>query len=205
MKPANGEDTIGRNTFQSRPLFEVQPASPAFEKISAPQLLCAADNAAPHRPPINACDDDDGRPRHQVIRFQPIAPSSAQISTWLVTTSTWSLIRPEEIVFATAVPKNAPARLVHAARITACPGDNTLVATTVAIELAVSWKPLMNSNASAASTTTSTRVSMAVVSAVLQHDFISDHAGLAAAVDRLLEDLEELLEQEHLRRVEVAR
>ena len=57
---------------------------------------------------------------------------------------------------------NAPIRFVLAARITAWPGDSTLVATTVAIELAVSWKPLMNSNTSAVSTTTSTRVSIGV-------------------------------------------
>ena len=33
--------------------------------------------AAPTRPPISACDDDDGRPHHQVITFQTIAPISA--------------------------------------------------------------------------------------------------------------------------------
>src|SRR6478736_5052037 len=99
-KPKNGELTIGRNTFQSRPLLVVQSPSPSFDQINAPQLLCAADSAAPHRPPISACDDDDGRPRHHVIRFQAIAPSSAQISTCEVTITTLVSIRPEEIVFA---------------------------------------------------------------------------------------------------------
>ena len=46
-----------------------------------------------------------------------------------------------------------------AASRTACPGLSTLVATTVAIEFAVSWNPLMYSKASAISTTASTRVS----------------------------------------------
>src|SRR5699024_12163500 len=96
----------------------------------------------------------------------------------------------------------APAMFVTAAMTTAWPGDSTLVATTVAMELAVSWKPLMNSNTRAASTTTRTRASIESMRqglAVLQRDFVGDHARLAAAVDRLLEDLEEFLEQEHLR------
>src|SRR5688572_23000095 len=135
-KPKNGEVTIGRKTFHSRPLFELQPSSPSFDQISAPQLLCAADSAAPHRPPISACEDDDGSPRHHVIRFQTIAPSSAQISTCEVTATTSVSTRPEAIVLATAVPANAPIRLVTAASITAWPGESTLVATTVAIEFA---------------------------------------------------------------------
>src|SRR5688572_33013844 len=109
-KPKNGEVTIGRKTFHSRPLFEAQPSPPAFDQISAPQLLCAAESAAPHRPPISAWDDEDGKPRHQVIRFQTIAPSSAQISTCEVTTTTSVSISPEEIVLATAVPRKAPTR-----------------------------------------------------------------------------------------------
>ena len=69
-------------------------------------------------------------------------------------------ISPLAMVFATAVPANAPTRFMLAASITACPGDSTLVATTVAIELAVSWNPLMNSNTSANKITSSSRVSM---------------------------------------------
>ena len=46
---------------------------------------------------------------------------------------------PEPTVLATAVPKkNAATKLKKAAQITACPGDNTRVETTVAIELAAS-------------------------------------------------------------------
>ena len=36
---------------------------------------------APTRPPISACDDDDGSPKYQVSRFQPIAPISAANTT----------------------------------------------------------------------------------------------------------------------------
>src|SRR5690606_12398563 len=114
-------------------------------------------------------------------------------------------IRPDAMVLATAVPASAPIRFMPAARPTACIGDSTLVATTVAIEFAVSWKPLMYSNVSATRITTSTSVSMAPASAVLEHDVVGHHAGLAAAVDGLLEDLEEFLEQEHLLGIELAR
>ena len=47
-------------------------------------------------------------------------------------------------VCATAVPNpKAATKLKNAAQITACPGVSTRVETTVAIELAASWKPLM--------------------------------------------------------------
>jgi len=137
----------------------VQPPR-CCDQISASQLLCAAESAAPHRPPIRACDDDDGRPSHQVIRFQVIAPISALSITGIDGSTTPVLMMPVAIVAATAVPVSAPIRLVTAARITACPGDSTLVATEAAIELAVSWKPLMNSNSSAVATTTRTSVSI---------------------------------------------
>src|SRR5690606_39872977 len=38
-----------------------------------------------------------------------------------------------------------------------------------------------------------------------QHDVVDDHPGLAAAVDRLLQDLEEVLDQQHLHAVVLAR
>ena len=51
---------------------------------------------------------------------------------------------PEPTVLATAVPKpNAATKLKNAAQMTALPGDSTRVETTVAMELAASWKPLM--------------------------------------------------------------
>ncbi len=52
--------------------------------------------------------------------------------------------RPEPTVFATAVPKvNAATKLKTAAQMTAFPGLSTRVDTTVAMEFAASWKPLM--------------------------------------------------------------
>ena len=53
-------------------------------------------------------------------------------------------------VLATAVPnRNAATKLKKAAHSTACPGESTRVATTVAIELAASWNPLIKSKTSA--------------------------------------------------------
>src|SRR5580765_7003370 len=39
--------------------------------------VSAPASAAPIRPPISACDEDDGRPKYQVPRFHAIAPSNA--------------------------------------------------------------------------------------------------------------------------------
>jgi len=126
----------------------------------ASKSLDAAASAAPTRPPISACDDDDGRPRHHVIRFQMMPPSSAHRISCEPTSTTPTSIRPDAMVLATAVPASAPIRFMPAASPTACIGDSTLVATTVAMEFAVSWKPLMYSNTSATNTTTSTRESI---------------------------------------------
>src|SRR6478735_5040897 len=123
MKPAIGELTIGMNTFHSRPLLSVH-LSPVCDQISACQLLWAAASADPHKPPMSACDEDEGRPSHQVIRFQVMPPPSAHRITCEVTLTTSVSIRPEAMVLATAVPQNAPTRFMLAARITAWPGDS---------------------------------------------------------------------------------
>src|SRR6185437_1341968 len=142
MKPAIGEVTIGTTTFGITPLPCHQCAPPRLQMIASKCPPVAA-IAAPHRPPTSACEDDDGKPSHHVIRFQIVAPSNAQISNCAPTCATPASINPEAMDLATAVPHSAPSRLVTAASSTALPGVSTLVATTVAIELAVSWKPLM--------------------------------------------------------------
>src|SRR5215213_4035927 len=98
--------------------------------------LWAAATAAPTRPPTKAWLELLGRPALQVTRFQTIAPTSAQIRTSC--DATFGSTSPDAIVDATAVPHMAPIRLVQAAITTACRGVSTRVATTVAIELAVS-------------------------------------------------------------------
>src|ERR1035437_4251926 len=102
----------------------------------------ALPTAAPANPPISACDELDGMPQYQVMRFQVIAPSSpAQITlgvTMLCTTN------PLLTAFATAVlPRKTAAKLNVAAQMTAAKGFSTRVPTIVAIALGESWKPLV--------------------------------------------------------------
>jgi hypothetical protein len=96
---------------------------------------------APSRPPMSACELDEGSPNHQVMRFQAIAPRSAAATTAWVDVA--SSTRPAPMVFATAVPANAPMKLKAVAMRIACRGCRARVATEVAIAFAVSWKPLM--------------------------------------------------------------
>src|SRR5258706_6920088 len=97
---------------------------------------------------MSAWDELVGKPKYHVIRSHTIAPTRPPRITPKVTTEI-SII-PLPIVLATAVPKpNAATKLKNAAQTTACPGDKTRVETTVAMELAASWKPLMKSNVSA--------------------------------------------------------
>ena len=107
--------------------------------LSAP--VPAATIVAPSRPPISACELELGRPWYQVIRFQVIAPSRAAATTACVVVA--SSTRPLPIVFATAVPANAPMKLNDAAMRIAWRGLRARVATDVAMAFAVSWNPLM--------------------------------------------------------------
>jgi hypothetical protein len=109
---------------------------------------CAS--AAPTSPPISACEEEDGRPSHHVIRFQTIAPTTAA-STVCGVTDPASMI-PVPTVFATAVVTNAPARFASAAMRTASRGESARVETEVATAFAVSWKPFVKSKTSATAT-----------------------------------------------------
>jgi hypothetical protein len=98
--------------------------------------------AAPAYPPNSACDELVGSPKNHVIRFQMMAPHNPAKMTASVTYSRRTM--PFPTVVATAVPKvNAAMKLKNAAQMTALPGESTRVETTVAIEFAASWKPLM--------------------------------------------------------------
>ncbi len=96
--------------------------------------------AAPQRPPMSACDDDEGIPPHHVSRFQKMAPMSAASTIACVTDVGSMMSLP--IVEATRVPRNAPTTFRTAAISTAVRGRSTPVDTTVAIAFAVSWKPV---------------------------------------------------------------
>ena len=113
-------------------------------------------------PPISACEDDEGSPRHQVTRFQAIAPISPAntVSSVIEVESTM----PLAIVAATASDRNAPTKFSPAAMTTATSGAMARVETDVAIEFAVSWNPLVKSNASAVATTIQRTTSECTVS-----------------------------------------
>ena len=66
MNPTIGDRTIGMTTFSKTPAH-------LHGRRRA--------RAAPTRPPISACEDDDGMPKYQVMRFQLIAPISAANTT----------------------------------------------------------------------------------------------------------------------------
>src|SRR5438552_8551823 len=108
-------------------------------------------SAAPIRPPASACEEEEGRPHHQVIKSQTMAPTSeAQITastTWVpcaLSRSKWMMPLPMVLATFTPPPK-AAMKLKKAAQKTAIISESTRVETTVAMELAASWKPLMKS------------------------------------------------------------
>src|SRR4051812_2746151 len=100
---------------------------------------------------MRACDEDAGRPKYQVARFQAIAPTRPANTIEGVITSAWTI--PVAIVAATWSERNAPTKLRTAARPTATFGGMARVEIEVATALAVSWKPFVKSKASAVPTT----------------------------------------------------
>src|SRR5262249_57023758 len=107
--------------------------------------------AARAKPPMSACDELVGSPQYHVIRSQAIAPMRpARIVHWSTTLASTT---PLPTVFATCTPKpKAAMKLKKAAHTTAWSGVKTRVETTVAMELAASWKRLMKSKMSATRT-----------------------------------------------------
>ncbi len=117
--------------------------------------LLAATIVAPMTPPIRAWLELDGMVKYHVIRFHVIAPRSAArtSSSPALPARTLGSTIPLAIVAATLIEMNAPAKLRTAEIITATFGFRAPVAIDVAIALAVSWKPLVKSNATAATIT----------------------------------------------------
>src|SRR5574342_409121 len=168
----------------------------------------SAGRVAPIIPPARAWDEEEGSPHHQVRRFQTMAPTSEANTT----TSTASKPRafsmskwmtPLPMVFATwsSPPRkagSAATKLKKAAQPTATSGASTRVETTVAMELAASWKPLRKSNASATRTrrmTTARSMAQAGSSAsgVLE-DHALDHVGHVLGLVRGgLDEVQDLL------------
>src|SRR4051812_27343754 len=200
--PSSGDANIGITTFHSSPLLGYQCAASGTDQMTTLQLRAAA-TAAPTSPPTNAWLELLGSPACQVTRFQMIAPSSAQISTSC--DATFGSTSPEAIVEATAVPHIAPIRFVEAAITTACRGVRTRVATIVAIELAVSWNPLMYSNTSAIRITTKINAMLLVrASGVFEYDVRNGVAAIAAAVDCPFEQIVQVADHQGRQRLELA-
>src|SRR6185437_12286966 len=130
-----------------------------------PLIACAplATIVAPIKPPIRAWLELDGIVKYQVIRFHRIAPIRAARTRTrpALPARTCGLTIPLAIVAATLIEMNAPAKLRIAESATATLGLRAPLAIEVAIALAVSWNPLVKSNASAA-TTTRMRTSMTI-------------------------------------------
>src|SRR4051812_49698171 len=100
-----------------------------------------------------------------------MAPTRPQRITAVVSAA--GSTTPVAMVVATWVPNTRNAtKLKKAAQITAKRGESTRVDTTVAIELAASWKPLTKSKASATAMTARTMKVMVggSWSGVLEHD-----------------------------------
>src|SRR3954452_24076967 len=106
--------------------------SPEPITASAP----SAANAEPTTPPISACEDDEGKPKYHVNRFQKIAPIRPAKTIGSVITS--ALTMPVAIVAATCSERNAPTKWITEDTPTATRGDIALVEIEVATALAVS-------------------------------------------------------------------
>jgi hypothetical protein len=93
--------------------------------------------AAPAKPPISACEEDEGMPNHQVRRFQKVAARRPENTTGRVINSCFTVLA---IVFATpcSLKIKKAAKLNNAAQHTAWKGVSTFVETMVAIEFAAS-------------------------------------------------------------------
>src|SRR5437773_3447686 len=87
-------------------------------------------------------------------------------------------------------------KLKNAAQTTATRGVSTRVDTTVAIELAASWKPLEKSNTSASRTMATTVTSAR--SGMLDDDGLHGVGHLLEGVQRLLELLDDVLPLTHV-------
>ena len=114
-----------------------------FSRIPPHFTLSEATSAEPTRPPNSACDDEDGRPKYQVSRFQAMAPTTPANTTPSPDTPCGGAIRPLPTVCATRSPKCVPMKLPIAAISNATRGVRARVLMLVAIALAASWKPLV--------------------------------------------------------------
>src|SRR5215204_1702767 len=178
--PNSGDSGMNRMVFSRLP------------RSNAPKPALAT--PAPANPPMRACDEEVGRPSHQVRKFQLAAPMSPAKTTASLTTS-GSTVLPT--VLATCVWKTRKAmKLNRAAQTTASRGVSTRVETTVAIELAASWNPLVKSNTSASATMAMTE--SRARSGMLDDDGLDGVGHVLEGVEGLLQLLDDVLPHEHV-------
>src|SRR5213594_1321625 len=111
------------------------------------------------------------------------------------------------MVVATAVPASAPSNSKTAAMTIPWLAVRTLVATTVAMELAASWKPLINSNTKAIKTTTKTNRTAAVMpfgSGMFQDDVENNVARVTAAVEHFFDQFVKVFQDDDVQGAVVA-
>src|SRR3954471_19393104 len=177
QKASTGATSAGTITFPSRP-----------SQSTADVPACAS--IAPTTPPIKACEELDGRPAHQVTRFQTIAPTRpAKITVNVISPES---TMPLAIVAATCSERNAPTKFRIAAPPTATFGGSARVEIEVATTLAVSWNPFVKSKASAVATTRPKSRSEST-SGVLEDDALQHVRALLGGVDPALEPLVDVL------------
>src|SRR4051795_9202304 len=110
---------------------------------------------------MSACEDDDGRPKYHVARFQAIAPIRPAKTIVIEMESLLTMSLPT--VAATFSDRNAPTKLNIAAKATAMRGGIARVEMDVATTFAVSWNPLVKSKTSAVATTITRTTSFCIV------------------------------------------
>src|SRR4051812_9527181 len=191
--PATVKARIGAST----------PGTMTFSTMPSPSMTLApsATKAAPTTPPMRAWEELEGRPSHQVARFQVIAPMRPANTTVVVIASAWTI--PLATVAATASEMKAPAKFRTADMATAKRGDMARVDTDVAMAFAVSWNPFVKSKASAVATTM-TRTTSPDMSAVLDDDALERVRDVLGGVDGLFEPLEDVLPADHDHGVDAA-
>src|SRR3954470_22525096 len=184
---STGATSAGITTFSSSP-SNCTPPTPTAATVE------------PTTPPMSACELEDGRPKYQVARFHAIAPIRPANTICGVMTSASTM--PDAIVAATASDRNAPTKFSDEAIATAARGPIARVEIDVATAFAVSWNPLVKSNARAVPTTIQRTTSESIALLVLDDDALEDVRDGLGGVDRVLEPLEDVLPADHQHRVD---
>ena len=151
-----GEIRLGTTTLPTTPSSFVPSPTQLTPAMPMPAIV------APTRPPNRAWDELEGSPFIQVKMFHrmpPTSPASRIISSGVppsltnsgrgVPSGFWILMTALVTVNATLTDRKAPTRFSEAHSMTAARGRSAFVAILVAIAFAVSWKPLVKSNARA--------------------------------------------------------